>query len=548
MSHTYSTNINNIMEEIIKNNLFQFIISEHNLAEDKGAYTKKIIELYSQIINTNEFKTFYDKFDFFKSDNKPLASKTDNLNDYINFISSGNRYFTKPEFDPSPDTTFSIYENEIINCGSKKSFFIPLSVNSYDIDQKNGGSHCISIVINIITPNSTYEVYFLNSGGSTEYHSSKIDYTKKVDSIIKKTVGKELLRHFLYFVVNSKNNLELYHSGLSMLEQKSIYTNSGIESIELTNELISQDSFYEAQTVGSCTFRSIILSTITYMRFINGQIINDWNAFYLMLKLFIIESFYGFVNTEFLNDFDLTYKTYNLLIFYISDIYKELKLKIQTDNTDLLDIVQNINDKENALIKKIKNALDNSVNAKNNNLKTKLSTNIGEKTIINDLLEKKSLNINLAKPFLIEKFLDDFTKLDYDISSNTFFSNQSSNGIYHGDFINYYKELFIDLCNEAYENDIDIINPYILRFFIGINEYFKHFFDKRLEGADLKNNYIVRACYNKDIPGLSIYTKFNELFIKQIENDLLSENLLNHNNLMNAIFDVKTESLKKNRK
>ena len=175
-------------DEFIKNHLLHFVIDEY-IWDDKGSNREEIINSYKQILESDIFTDYNSKLNLF-----------DDLQDYKRFITSQPQFKQNYNYT-SDDKTLSINTRIDINnttFSNKIKMYEDtiLKTEGYYFIHFGLSKHAMAFVINTINPNNLYDIYFLNSGSGTEYHSSKITYTNLTDSISLCSSLEDLVKTF----------------------------------------------------------------------------------------------------------------------------------------------------------------------------------------------------------------------------------------------------------------------------------------------------------------------------------------------------------------
>jgi len=437
-----------------------------------------------------------------------------------------------------------ILENEGIH-------FVPFAKKSNSLDEPEGNDrHCIAFIVNTISANSYYEVYFLNSGFGTEYHKKLIDYTIKDDAIIKKSVDYKVMYYFLYFFIMTDEIYQFYHTALSILSNKDIWVktdyNTHFKYIE--NELNTTDTYVETQQIGNCTFRSLHLGILTWMVFIKKMTISNFEDWTTVMRLLLIKSFLQNYYEKLTNDTNTL--EYHLLKDYIYEIYSDIYLKLYSTNdkfnnllTDINGIIDLIN--INSVLKKkfpfedltIPNITFNpgqTFRIDQSNIETEITESPLTRNINNSLIELRS-----DKPAVL-KYYNLFQSLSQNYDHLSYFTNYSN--ILGSRFNRFYydiNKLIIYLNNDflGESNKTKILNPYNILFYSVLNSYAsiiaKNFDLDKIDDYSIIN----KLTSDRLIPSFRIYDLTNKILnYEYIKGNYLEYLTTHHDSLVKKIF------------
>jgi hypothetical protein len=294
--------------------------------------------------------------------------------------------------------------------------------------------------------------------------------------------------YFLYFLLLSKETHQFYNTALSILTQDNIYVNLDNVKPEDTdfllykNELNTADTYLETQQLGNCTYRSSYLGTIVYMVLINGFSINNFEDWIIVLKLSLIKGY-----LEFYLD-TLQTKTdnheYDLMYSYVVNSYSEIYLKIHSTNPKFNVLLDQINqlinsiEKINIYEKKPFDKLNTNAFVNDyvfiNPVVTPLTTTVKsviDKTIHN-IIQSYAVNSKPRSYYALFRWIN----LNNQTMINHLMNKDASDiGSY---LINPVDDLRILLtkCSDYFlKNDTEVLNPYILAYYLHMNELSKYF-------------------------------------------------------------------------
>ena len=478
------------IKNMIDDKFLQLALNEYHWDDNSDASTSNICVNMVKFLNTDCVKKISSELKIFT---KTIDGKTvDAYSDFQTFINNGLQNILKYNvfFDKNSkkkDVLEEAFRDICIPILNTEGYhFLPFYKKSNDFDKPDGnGLHTIGIVINTIVTKSFYEVYFMNSGFGASYHDKLVDHTFKDDAIIKKSVDYNVMYYFMYFFLMSEEIHQFYNTAMSILSNNSIKVKPNMiindnDFKTIQNELESADTFIETQQIGNCSYRSLHIGMLIYIVFLSKQTINNFEDWNVVLKLQLIKAFFEDYKSKLLSN-SLS-SEYYILNSYVSDIYAEIYIKIQSSNV-----------KFNNMILQIDKLI--SDNIKLSKYTTTVFNNLPELALNNNIHEHSFKTTNIEIPLTISPLKDDLNttleSLNNDINiigyynlfnslkkqslvpDDNYFKGQDIN-ILSSSFNMFYSDMNMML--EYMEHNIlnkdqEILNPYILLFYIASNSY-----------------------------------------------------------------------------
>lgn len=273
------------METLLKNKFYYFCFNEYLYSDTEGSNISELSQSLLSILTNREFTDLIVNVGIIKD------------------VSVFDRFLETLKSVDTIDASYKSHNNLSARVTELEN---KIKANEFTYIPYVRENHATGIAIINKKLTQVYDVYILNSGFGSNYHPSKIDNTRLVESVIAKhKIESDVLKYFLYFSCMSETFGEFYNTAGSVLNNKSIKSSS-VNDFLVSDEK-SESNFWEAQKVGNCTYRSVTLAFYVYLCKLAGISSEDFKNLMFMMKLFI----------------------YNMLLNNILQVFKNPKSKYE---------------------------------------------------------------------------------------------------------------------------------------------------------------------------------------------------------------------------